>query len=120
MNRNDQIVIVGNGVMAKVLTFYLNRSGFKNITRIAEDTDIPMCSTRTTAINCLRGTQRGLSPLGDLIVDSFDQFEKFYHKFAPEGVSSSYEIQSWPKGSVDHDKWLRRFKSCQTTGQFSF
>lgn len=104
-------VIVGDGISAKCVIFALNKIGLTDILQISSDDQAPSCSTRTTAINCLRGTKKGLSPLGDLIVDSFHDFEHFFNEHKPEGVCKTYEWQCWPQDSKDHAKWVKRFKT---------
>jgi hypothetical protein len=110
------IIIVGDGIAAKCLIFELNKLNLTNILQISDDDYAPACSTRTTAINCLRGTKKGISPLGDLIVDSFQLFEKFYGDYNPAGICLTEEIQSWDQ---NHEKWLKRFGSFQNSKSFS-
>lgn len=103
-------IIIGNGVSSKVLVNYLNKIGLKDIVVIASDRFAPQCSLRSTSVNCLRGTTKGISQLGDLIVDSFKEFESFYNENKPYGVEKGYEYRCWFEKTPEHDKWLKRFK----------
>ena len=113
-------IIIGNGISSKVLVHYLNKIGLTDILVIASDTFAPACSTRTTAINCLRGTCKGISNLGDLIVDSFHDFEQFYNEHNPKGICKTIEYQCWPEQSPNHDKWVKRFTTFETSDNFIF
>ena len=114
------IVIIGNGVASKCVVFELNKLGFDNITVIASESFAPMCSTRTTAINCLRGTERGNSNLGDTIIDSFNIFEDFYNLYNPLGISKTFEMHTTPVAPDDLiAKWKRRYKNYDKGFEFS-
>ena len=108
--QHKEFVIIGNGVASKLLAFYLYQKLKTPITVIASEDFAPMCSTRTTAINCLRGTQKGLSALGDMMVDSFDEFVDFFQEYQPDGIEKSVELQLWQE---NREKWLRRFGICE-------
>ncbi len=105
-NKTKTIVTVGNGVAAWCLHFYLRGTGAKVISISADDFFSP-CSSTSTAINCLRGTERGNSPLGDCIIDSMDEFESFYDVHKPDGVSEGHEYQILEESSIS--KWERRY-----------
>ncbi|MBD66060.1 MAG: hypothetical protein CME62_12690 [Halobacteriovoraceae bacterium] len=98
------IVIVGDGVAAWALAFYLREFSVKIISGAKHN---HTCSFNSTSINCLRGTERGVSSLGDLICDSMDEFENFFQTHSPKGVDLGYEYQIW--NELDHDKWVRRY-----------
>lgn len=115
--QHQEFVIIGDGIAAKVLAFYLYRQYQRPITLIANDQFAPKCSTRTTAINCLRGTQKGLSPLGDMLVAGHYDFEDFYQNYAPEGIEKTIELQLWQN---NHEKWLRRFGECKSYDEVPF
>jgi glycine/D-amino acid oxidase-like deaminating enzyme len=117
---NKHIVIIGNGIASKCVVFELNKLGFDNITVIASDSYAPMCSTRTTAINCLRGTERGNSELGDKIIDSFEIFEDFYRNYKPLGISETFEMHTTPVAPDELiAKWKRRYKKYDKGCEFS-
>lgn len=111
-----KVLIVGNGIAAKLLAFTLYKDKGITATMIANEDFAPMCSTRSTAINCLRGTKKGISKLGDLIVDSYEDFVHFYNTFKPEGVEKSFELQIWDK---DYDKWQRRYEDFKLINKIS-
>jgi hypothetical protein len=125
-NKSENIVVVGNGIAAKCVVYFLNREGFNNITLIADDIKAPGCSTRTTSTNCLRGTEKGVSDLGDLILKSYADFEDFYDEHQPDGISKSIETHTTPISSSKLDKWKRRYsvyteksRFCYFTKEFS-
>ena len=108
---NNQIIVIGSGIAAKCVIFELNNLGFENIISIASDNFSPACSKATTAINTLRGTQRGLTPLGETLVDAHEAFEAFFSLHKPLGVVKSVEVHGWLRG---YKKLLRRYKEFKT------
>jgi hypothetical protein len=124
-----EFVIIGNGVASKILAMYLYKEFQRPITIIANEDFAPMCSTRSTAINCLRGTQKGLSALGDMIVDSYDEFVEFYNEYVingslcepgcgvVSGIEKTVELQLWQE---NRERWLRRFGKCEQYDRLPF
>jgi len=111
MKTPQTFIIIGNGVAAWRVNAELERKfvDAKSL-RVASETFAPACSFRSTAINCLRGTQRGISALGDLIVDSHEEFCAFMNKENPDGVLKTHEYQVWdPDSQESSTKWERRF-----------
>jgi hypothetical protein len=102
-----KIAIIGNGIAAWCINKYL-RDKHKEliIHRYGEDTHVPTCSYRTTSINCMRGTKKGISPLGDLMVDSMHEFIAFYNREKVSGIEEAYEFQLWDKTD---EKFTKRF-----------
>jgi len=112
-------IVVGNGIMAKQLMFGI-KDIFSDITCISSKDFAPDCSSNSTSINCLRGTKRGTSKLGDLILDSHKSFESFYNKYEAHGISKSYEVQTWTNLGDSHAKWLRRYGKFEMSKEFKF
>lgn len=103
-------IVIGDGVAARTLLFYLSQYHSDiPLIQISKNDVFPSCSQTTTSVNCLRGTKPGMSKLGDLIVDSYHEFEKFYERFNPKGVSKTIEYQLWSPASEDKAKWQRRY-----------
>lgn len=105
-NKTKTIVTVGNGVASWCLHFYLKNTGL-NIINVASDDFFKPCSHSSTAINCLRGTTPGNSPLGDEIIASMEEFEDFYNKHKMDGVSLGHEYQILETKTIE--KWERRY-----------
>ena len=119
MQKYCENIVVGNGIMAKQLMFGL-KDTFSDITCISSKDFAPDCSSSSTSINCLRGTKRGTSKLGDLILDSHKSFEIFYKKYSPCGISKSFEVQTWKHLGKSHAKWLRRYGDFELSNEFKF
>lgn len=110
MKTTKTIVIVGNGVAAWRVNAELEKKFIDSkIIRIGSEVFSPKCSFRTTSINCLRGVQKGISPLGDLMYDSHMEFEEFFNKEVPKGVNEGHEWQLWSDAGGNSDKWERRY-----------
>ena len=118
--RHVDTIIVGNGISAKLVNYYLNKIGLNEIVVISAEAFAPACSTRTTAINSLRGTRSGLSNLGDLIIKSYSDFKNFFDLENPMGVAKTKEWQCWSLPSPHHDKWIKRFGTHETSTNFPF
>tara|TARA_B100001971_G_scaffold111365_1_gene102434 strand:- start:63543 stop:64574 length:1032 start_codon:yes stop_codon:yes gene_type:complete len=103
-----KIAIIGNGIAAWCVNKYLlNKDSSLNILRFGNDEFIRTCSLRTTSINCMRGTQKGISPLGDLMVDSMEEFLSYYQDYPLRAVEKTYEMQCW---QAEDSKFSKRFK----------
>lgn len=107
------IVTIGDGIAAWCLHEELLKLPNVHITNISSSTLFSPCSLSSTSLNCLRGTRRGLTSLGDLIVDSYELFEQFNTKFEPSGVYKGVEYQLWRQ--EQHEKWMRRYSNFSKT-----
>ena len=71
-------VVLGGGIAA--LTFldeflgYLSPS--ESLLQISSEANAPSCSLKSTAICCQSGIRKGVSPLGDLLCDSYQLYLK--------------------------------------------
>lgn len=105
-NKTKTIVTVGNGIAIWCLHYYLRNSGLKVINISADDFFTP-CSHSSTAINCLRGTTPGNSPLGDTIISSMEEFYTFLRAEKPQGINTGHEYQILEAQTIP--KWERRY-----------
>lgn len=124
--KKTKIVVIGDGIAAWSTLFLFKKEIFQSgnldsfeIIQLADGDMAPICSHNSTAINSLRGTVKGLSSLGDLIVDSYEYFEALQkdHKF--KGVEEGIERQFWKKDSKNKEKWEKRFPDFKSLGEFS-
>ncbi len=87
------LLILGSGICAQSILFELSKSerfdlDSLNIGQVSNDQLTAPCSLNSTSVVSLSGTSKGMSPLGDLIVDSYhytvDQIKKdFEETFHP-------------------------------------
>ncbi len=106
-NTTKNILIIGDGIAAWALQERFSHIKNLKISNFSCDDFHPGCSYRTTSINCLRGTTKGISKLGDLICNSYDEF-LLKHNFSKyDGVYKGSEFQIW--GEEDKEKWERRY-----------
>ncbi len=103
MSVSKKILVIGDGVAAWCLLSRLSRTN-SNITLISSS-NYPACSLSSTSINCLRGAQKNVSLLGDLIVDSYHAFERLIHDYNPDGVTEGVEYQIFN----EIEKWENRY-----------
>jgi hypothetical protein len=108
-NPIKNIVTIGDGIAAWCLHDVLCKNKSLKITNISENNFFKPCSFNSTSINCLRGTEAGVSELGDKIIKSHKLFEEFYEQERPDGVYKGVEYQLWR--DKDNEKWLRRYKN---------
>lgn len=113
MKSPETLVIIGNGIASWRVNLELERKFVDSkIIRIGQEQFAPACSFRTTSINCLRGTRKGISPLGDTIVNSYQYFENCYANERPSGIEESVEYQLWdPREPMSDEKWTKRYES---------
>jgi hypothetical protein len=102
INKKDEvlkIVVVGRGVAALGFLEQLVSLGLTSgdkargvevswIGASPIDSSFPTCSVNSTALVGLHGIQCGLSPLGDLLHNSFFQTEEFIKNHKPDGVTA--------------------------------
>lgn len=109
MSNLMKIGIIGNGIAAWCVNKYLlNKDKNLEILRFGNDDFLRTCSLRSTSINCMRGTQKGISPLGDLMVDSMNEFISYINKYPNSGAIKSFEMQCWKS---EDSKFTKRFKT---------
>ena len=112
-----RIAIIGGGIAAYGMAHQfanLNKNTFA-ITLYDGSSLVPACSYASTAITALRGTTKGLSPLGDLIVDAYHAFENFHETYKPIGVSETFEEHLWPIENTSDEKILKRHPEAKLT-----
>lgn len=103
-------IVIGDGIAARTLIFYLSQYHSDiPVLQFSKEEIYPSCSRRTTSVNSLRGTRKGVSELGDLIVNSYEEFEKFYNKFTPDGVVKTNEFAICDEKSSEYAKWQKRY-----------
>src|SRR5690606_27946804 len=114
--KKKRIVVIGDGIAAWCTLFSLKKEIFERgildkieIIQIAENDFAPPCTLASTAINCLRGTKKGLSELGDLIYDSYEYFKELHERFEFKGIEKGVERQLWRKNSTSKEKWEKRY-----------
>lgn len=107
------IVVLGNGITSKLFIYYLLKksSNFK-ITQISCDDKFPPCSINSSSFVSLRGTNPGLSPLGEIIYDSYFFAKDFFEVNQPDGVTKG-QLKSFSYTGDNHEKFLRRFPDAQ-------
>ncbi len=102
------LVVIGEGVAATAFLYALMQNGkvdqFSSIIQVASDALAPATSFRSTALAALRGTRRGLSPLGDEIVSMWHYTHPLLKEQAWSGVTA-VKLHSW----VYSDKAERRY-----------
>jgi hypothetical protein len=106
----ESIIIIGNGVAANVLGYYLRHSAGADITKVYDDSLMRPTTQLSTAHNCLRNSKRGLSKLGDLLVDASEEFDHFYKMHQPQGVYPSHHIHLWRDDYSKAHKLHRRYQ----------
>ncbi|MFZ8934685.1 MAG: FAD-dependent oxidoreductase [Bacteriovoracaceae bacterium] len=94
------LIIIGDGISSKALCYYLTKKDpfLKKVAVVSDAEMAPACSLSTTSIVSLFGTQKGLSDLGELNVDSYKAFDAFVKETRPEGVSSAKQFHLDPQG----------------------
>ena len=71
------------------------------------------CSLNSTALVSLHGIQKGVSPLGNLLTDSFYATKKFLETHNAEGVEKCYRLHLGTNGK-EEEKIFNRFGSLES------
>jgi hypothetical protein len=79
------ILVLGNGICAQSILFEMikdNKFDLDNLSvgQISDNNSFLACSENTTSVVSLNGTTRGMSDLGDLIIDSYDYTVEYIKK----------------------------------------
>lgn len=109
------LIIIGNGISSKTFCYYLSKQEnpfLKKVAVVSDSKMAPACSLSTTSIVSLFGTQKGLSDLGDLNVDSYKAFDSFVNEHKPEGVSSAKQFHLDSQGPA---ALVKRFGNAKAT-----
>ena len=106
-------VIIGGGISTYVfLDSFLEKvpKGHRIIHLKGEEM-APSCSLNSTAICCLQGTQKDVSPLGDLLVESYSLASSFFEAEKPDGVVKGKQYNQCELGGKNSVlEYERRFK----------
>jgi glycine/D-amino acid oxidase-like deaminating enzyme len=105
------IAIVGNGIMGKCLKHKLSKLNKKiSVLQLSSDSMAPACSHRSTGIVSLNGIRPNISPLGDLLRESYKKAIEFFESENPYGVTKAkhYFLVN-PELDKSHGLLERRF-----------
>lgn len=107
---SQRVAVIGAGVAATSVIHWLKvLRPLDNIVQFSSENLAPPASLRSTAVAALRGTQRGLSELGDELCDHWEFSDQFYRKLQAPGVESGV-LENW----LEDDKELRRFSHLES------
>ncbi len=102
------LLIIGRGIAAQYLKW--KASSQFHIIQVASNDFAPACSVNSSAVVALRKTQKGITPLGDIIHDSFFSFEKFIEQNNPKGVEAVNHYQLWGEDFKQVSNWDKRYE----------
>jgi hypothetical protein len=111
------LAIVGAGVLGRSFLFHLSQcasADFK-IFLFDHSSFATSCSTHSTAVSSLRGTTKGHSPLGDLIVEGFADFKHHVEVDRPAGVAQALQLNA---SSGEKDSFFKRFSESKMINHF--
>lgn len=89
------LIIVGYGIAARCLLQEMAKDAKfhnKNILVLHHEDFFKPCSLNTTSVVCLSDIQKGISPLGDMIVDSFELASSYYRGLASDVVECAKQF----------------------------
>lgn len=117
-NELFDILVLGNGICAQSILFEMVKDNKFDLDKLrvgqisSNDSFIP-CSENTTSVVSLNGTTRGISDLGDLIIDSYDYTINYIEK---NSLTSFNKSEHYFLPSPDPSKmgnFVRRFGEAQ-------
>jgi hypothetical protein len=90
------LAVIGDGIFGNVflheINGLVNKSQNFTVAHIYEEKLAPMCSLRTTSTVSQNGVEEGISPLGDLLLNSFSAFVDFYQHNKDYGIIPSKQF----------------------------
>jgi hypothetical protein len=131
MNDKNQktLSIIGGGLSGLLTAFYLiqerkARSLPLPSINVFVSPLYPSCTLSSTATVALRGTKKGLSPLGDQLVDAFHEVEKFMKETSPhgayEGILTTFNHPMSPNFEKISKRYHNHAQNKETHGYISF
>ncbi len=102
---SQRVAVIGAGVAATSVIHWLKiLRPLDKIVQFSSENLAPAASLRSTAVAALRGTQRGISALGDELCEHWEFSDQFYAESRLPGVVAG-ELETW----INDEKEMRRF-----------
>lgn len=118
-----KIAIVGAGLAAECFKHYFfNFIEISNLNLTIDQysSDLAAATTETTtSIIAKRGLKRGISPLGDLLSEAYDEWEEFYNERMSGVIKCNFEHRC-SKKQDKHQQFLKRFEAFEIHDQSDF
>ena len=108
------LTVIGNGIAANLflMEFYKNHRN-KRVLQIFENKICPTCSTSNTGTVFLPGVEPNVSPLGDIIYNSFLVAKDFFERNNPAGVEKAPFFYLCHGEKDSPEEFKRRFQSVE-------
>lgn len=86
-----RIAVIGDGVAARAILWFLKQENDTSLDTLhfSSEALAPKSSLNSTAVAALRGTQKGLSELGDELVDMWQFTDQFFRENQFQGVTEA-------------------------------
>jgi hypothetical protein len=112
------LIVVGNGIAANLFLIEYFRQKGGRVLQIHTETLCPSSSKNNTGTIFLHGIKQGVSPLGDLIVRSFNAVSDYIQEEKPPGVDSAYLYHLCSSGRDNPLEFMRRYGSVEQIETF--
>ncbi len=111
------LAIIGTGIVGRSLLYNLHLipKKFDQITLFSSDELAFPCTKHSTAVVALRGVTKGHSPLGDLLVEGFQEFSRHINHDKPDGVWISSQLTA---ATTNYDVFKLRFPQASWVRSF--
>lgn len=102
------LAIIGAGILGRSLIYTLakEQKNFEKITLISSDSFAFPCTFHSTATVAPRGLSKGHSPLGDFLLESFQEFSEHVELDQPLGVK---KITQYTAATEKLDSFIKRY-----------
>jgi hypothetical protein len=103
--KHFDIIVIGNGIAARCLLWNiakLNKS--LRVLRVYDDQAYPSCTTRTTSVVSMDVHKKGISELGDILVDAHLAFQEFVDSNGPDGIFKGQQFYVYDESMDDRKK----------------
>ena len=109
-NHSYDLILIGYAIAGRCVYKALREFDPNlNILILDAPRKLTSCSMRTTGVVVPSGIKKGISPLGDLLVDGFKSFESFVFQQKPRGIYPHKQFHLYPQDSNKREQFLKRY-----------
>lgn len=120
MTTKYDLIVIGDGLAARAFLYELAKTDTNlRILQIYQEDKAAACSFKTTSHICLNGVELGVSPLGDLLYESYKITENMYKTESPDGIYEGQQFNLCRDGEFGRSEYMRRYKRVDKFDHFS-
>jgi hypothetical protein len=120
MNKQYDFIVIGKGLAAQCFLFELSKEDENySILQISDEESHPACTFKTTSVVCLNGVKSDVTPLGDVLLESYEKTVEFIKKYKPDGIYSGSKFSLCEQSDYGKSEFIRRFGDVHQYSEFA-